>query len=133
MSSSAEVAPVATLPDAVITATDPLTNKPKPKGGIGITIVLALVAIFWISPLVTLVITAIRPLSDFVANGPLSWPELDLDDGGPLGPGELPPGWSLASWTNNLEPTQTLIVETRLGNSTTTDHDYIALTAPENC
>ncbi len=75
MSSSAEVAPVATLPDAVITTTDPLANKPKPKGGIGITIVLALVAIFWISPLVTLVITAIRPLSDFVANGPLSWPQ----------------------------------------------------------
>jgi len=75
MSSSAEVAPVATLPDAVITSADPLTNKPKPKGGLVITIVLALVAIFWISPLVTLVITAIRPLSDFVANGPLSWPQ----------------------------------------------------------
>ena len=39
------------------------------------TIVLALVAIFWISPLVTLVITAIRPLADFISNGPLSWPE----------------------------------------------------------
>ena len=36
---------------------------------------LALVAIFWISPLVLLVITAVRPLSDFVANGPLSWPQ----------------------------------------------------------
>ena len=34
-----------------------------------------MVAIFWISPLALLVITAVRPLSDFVANGPLSWPE----------------------------------------------------------
>ncbi|MGI8457138.1 MAG: hypothetical protein ACR2LI_03350 [Propionibacteriaceae bacterium] len=39
------------------------------------TVLLSLVAIFWISPLALLVITAVRPLSDFVANGPLSWPE----------------------------------------------------------
>ena len=39
------------------------------------TIVLALVAVFWISPLALLVITAVRPLSDFVANGPLTWPQ----------------------------------------------------------
>jgi raffinose/stachyose/melibiose transport system permease protein len=75
MSSSAEVAPVAALPDAVVTDSDPLVNKPKVKGGIVMTIVLALVAIFWISPLVLLVTTAIRPLSDFISNGPLSWPQ----------------------------------------------------------
>ena len=50
-------------------------DKPKRKGGVVITIVLAIVAIFWISPLVLLVITAVRPLSDFIANGPLSWPQ----------------------------------------------------------
>jgi raffinose/stachyose/melibiose transport system permease protein len=75
MSSSAEVAPAAALPDAVVATTDPIANQPKPKGGIAMTIVLAIVAIFWISPLALLVITAIRPLSDFVSNGPLSWPQ----------------------------------------------------------
>ena len=39
------------------------------------TIILTLVALLWISPLVLLVITALRPLSDFVANGPLAWPQ----------------------------------------------------------
>ena len=75
MISSAEVAPVAVLPEAVVAPTDPMARKPRPKGGIGITIVVALVAIFWISPLVLLVITAVRPLADFISNGSLSWPE----------------------------------------------------------
>ena len=75
MSSSAEVAPVAALPDAVVADREPLSRKPRGKGGIVATIVLAVVAIFWISPLALLVITAVRPLSDFVANGPLTWPE----------------------------------------------------------
>lgn len=75
MSSSAEVAPVATLPDAHIAPTEELGREPKRKSGIGMTIVLTLVALFWISPLALLVITALRPLSDFVANGALSWPE----------------------------------------------------------
>jgi raffinose/stachyose/melibiose transport system permease protein len=75
MSSSAEVAPVATLPEAVVAPSDQLTHRPRPKGGVGITIVLAVVAIFWISPLVLLVITAIRPLADFISNGSLSWPQ----------------------------------------------------------
>jgi raffinose/stachyose/melibiose transport system permease protein len=71
----AELAPVSTLPDAHITSSDELSGKPKRKGGIGMTIVLALVALLWISPLVLLVITAFRPLSDFVANGALAWPQ----------------------------------------------------------
>ncbi len=75
MSSAAEVAPAAALPDAVLTPADPFKQRSRPKGGIAMTIVLALVAIFWISPLVTLVITALRPLADFISNGPLSWPE----------------------------------------------------------
>jgi raffinose/stachyose/melibiose transport system permease protein len=71
----AELAPAATLPEAEVAATEELTPKEKPKGGIGMTIIIALVALLWISPLVLLVITAFRPLSDFVANGPLAWPQ----------------------------------------------------------
>ncbi|MDP4505368.1 carbohydrate ABC transporter permease [Nonomuraea turcica] len=46
----------------------------KGKGGLGLTIVVAVVAVFWISPLALLLVTAVRPLSDFIGNGPLSWP-----------------------------------------------------------
>jgi raffinose/stachyose/melibiose transport system permease protein len=75
--SSAELAPVAAIPAAGVAAGDgTLPPKSKPKGGIVATVVLAVVAAFWISPLVLLVITAVRPLSDFVANGPLTWPEI---------------------------------------------------------
>jgi raffinose/stachyose/melibiose transport system permease protein len=74
--SSASIAPAAALPDAVVAGTDMLARKPKPKGGIVVTVVLVVLAAFWISPLVLLVITAVRPLSDFVANGPLTWPEI---------------------------------------------------------
>ena len=72
---SSSVAPAAALPDAVVASEDPIANKPKAKGGALLTIVLGLAAIFWISPLVLLVLTAVRPLSDFIANGPLTWPE----------------------------------------------------------
>jgi raffinose/stachyose/melibiose transport system permease protein len=75
MSSAAGVAPVAALPDAVVASEDPIAGKPKGKGGVLLTIVLGLAAVFWISPLVLLVTTALRPLSDFVANGPLSLPQ----------------------------------------------------------
>jgi raffinose/stachyose/melibiose transport system permease protein len=71
----AELAPVSALPDAHIASSDELSGKPKRKGSIGMTIILTLVALLWISPLVLLVITALRPLSDFVANGPLAWPQ----------------------------------------------------------
>ena len=71
----AELAPVSALPDAHIVSSDELSGKPKRKGGIGMTIIIALVALLWISPLVLLVITALRPLSDFIANGPLAWPQ----------------------------------------------------------
>lgn len=75
MSSAAEVAPAAALPDAVVASGDPIARSPKSKGGVVLTIVLALAALFWISPLVLLVTTALRPLADFVANGPLSMPQ----------------------------------------------------------
>ena len=67
--------PVAALPDATVAAADPLSNKPKRKGGIVGTIVLTVAAIIWISPLVLLLITSIRPLSDYISTGPLAWPK----------------------------------------------------------
>ena len=69
------IAPVAALPDAHIADEAPPPRPPRGKGGVPLTVVLAIVSIFWIAPLALLVITAIRPLSDFVANGPLSWPQ----------------------------------------------------------
>ncbi|MEV4473110.1 carbohydrate ABC transporter permease [Nonomuraea salmonea] len=48
--------------------------KKKGKGGLALTVVLAAAAVFWISPLALLVVTAVRPLADFIGNGPLAWP-----------------------------------------------------------
>jgi raffinose/stachyose/melibiose transport system permease protein len=66
--------PAAALPDAVVATREPLAGPPKPKGGITATIVLSIAAVIWISPLVLLLITSVRPLADFIANGPLTWP-----------------------------------------------------------
>lgn len=71
--SASEIAAVAVLPDAHVTTVDPLP-KQRRKGGIVATVILFVVAVFWVSPLLLLVIQAVRPLSDFVAHGPLSWP-----------------------------------------------------------
>jgi raffinose/stachyose/melibiose transport system permease protein len=68
------VAPVRVVPDVDVTSPAPVLYRPKGKGGIGITILLALAAVLWISPLALLVITAVRPLADFIGSGPLSWP-----------------------------------------------------------
>lgn len=70
------IAPAAALPDAVVsTGPDPLSVKARGKGGIVATVILSLVALVWIAPLALLVITAIRPLSDFISTGPLAWPK----------------------------------------------------------
>ena len=66
-----------TIAPAVAATAVPETAVPanrKPRGGIGATVLTALAALVWISPLVLLVITALRPLADFVSHGPLSWP-----------------------------------------------------------
>jgi raffinose/stachyose/melibiose transport system permease protein len=68
------VAPTAALPDATVATGGERKPVRKPKGGIGTTVLVTLAALVWISPLVLLVVTAIRPLADFVSNGPLSWP-----------------------------------------------------------
>ncbi|MEV0718474.1 carbohydrate ABC transporter permease [Asanoa sp. NPDC050611] len=44
------------------------------RGGLAGTVLLSLGAVIWISPLVLLLVTSVRPLADFVANGPLTWP-----------------------------------------------------------
>ncbi|GAA2212194.1 carbohydrate ABC transporter permease [Nonomuraea monospora] len=57
-----------------VTSAQPPAKK-QTKGGLALTVVLAVAAVFWISPLALLIVTAIRPLADFIGNGPLSWPE----------------------------------------------------------
>ena len=66
--------PAAARPDAVVATREPLAGPPKQKGGITGTIVLSIGAVIWISPLVLLLITSVRPLADFIASGPLTWP-----------------------------------------------------------
>jgi raffinose/stachyose/melibiose transport system permease protein len=75
--SSASVVPTAARPDAPVATADRPVRTPtaKARGGIGTTVLLTLVALLWISPLALLVVTAVRPLSDFIAHGPLSWPD----------------------------------------------------------
>ncbi|GAB2592188.1 carbohydrate ABC transporter permease [Kribbella endophytica] len=69
------IAPVRVEPPLVTEETAPSNKPPRGRKGLVITLVLAVAAIFWISPLALLVITAVRPLADFVGNGPLSWPD----------------------------------------------------------
>lgn len=68
------VAPLAAAPSAPPTGEDPLARAPRGKGGIAMTVVLTVVAVVWVAPLVLLLTTSLRPLSDFIARGPLSWP-----------------------------------------------------------
>jgi raffinose/stachyose/melibiose transport system permease protein len=69
------IAPVRVDAPVVPSDTAPVSQKPKGRKGLVVTLVLVVVALFWISPLALLVITAVRPLSDFISNGPLSWPD----------------------------------------------------------
>jgi len=65
------------LPETTVEAANRPVGRSQRKrtGGIPTTILLTVVALLWISPLALLLVTAIRPLSDFIAHGPLSWPE----------------------------------------------------------
>ena len=69
------IAPAQVTAPAQAAATEPISSGPKGRRGLVMTLVLAVIALFWISPLALLVITAVRPLSDFIGNGPLSWPD----------------------------------------------------------
>jgi raffinose/stachyose/melibiose transport system permease protein len=67
--------PTSTLAPAVVAAaTDPVVQRRR-RGGIPGTILLTIGAVIWISPLVLLLITSVRPLADFISNGPLAWPK----------------------------------------------------------
>jgi raffinose/stachyose/melibiose transport system permease protein len=69
------IAPVRVDAPVVPGEVQPADQAPKGRKGLVVTLVLLVVALFWISPLALLVITAVRPLSDFIGNGPLSWPD----------------------------------------------------------
>ncbi|HKT00489.1 MAG TPA: carbohydrate ABC transporter permease [Rugosimonospora sp.] len=67
--------PTLARPDRDAASGEPPPRKPRRRGGMLSTVVLAVAALIWISPLLLLLITSIRPLSDFVAHGPLTWPK----------------------------------------------------------
>lgn len=78
------------------------------EGG-AVTFGSALAALVWISPLILLVISALRPLSDFLSNGPVSWPqELTLAN--------FPEAWAAGQFgTAYLNSTILLLVKVPLG------------------
>ncbi|MFD1718058.1 carbohydrate ABC transporter permease [Georgenia deserti] len=64
--------------------TEPLSREARPPSGakkpgrlaaLGLTGAILIAALLWISPLVLLVVSALRPLSDFLSNGPVSLPD----------------------------------------------------------
>ncbi len=62
-------------PAALAAATSGTAPGRKRRGGIPGTVLLAVGALIWVSPLVLLLITSVRPLADFISNGPLAWPK----------------------------------------------------------
>jgi raffinose/stachyose/melibiose transport system permease protein len=74
LSSASIPQPVAALPDTTVAVPEP-HGRPRREGGTIGTVVLAIAAIVWISPLLLLLVTSIRPLADFIAHGPLTWPQ----------------------------------------------------------
>src|SRR5665647_1092804 len=56
-------------------ATRVVAARKKRAGAVAMTVVLGIAAIVWLSPLALLIITALRPLSDYIANGALTWPK----------------------------------------------------------
>ncbi|WP_114853122.1 carbohydrate ABC transporter permease [Brachybacterium sp. YJGR34] len=53
----------------------PARDSRRSLARIGTTLGASIGALIWISPLILLVISAVRPLSDFLSNGPVSWPQ----------------------------------------------------------
>ncbi len=68
------IAPPGAAPAGELTPTGTGRRSRRGAAGLLITALLVIAALIWISPLVLLVTTAIRPLSDFLSAGPLSWP-----------------------------------------------------------
>ena len=65
---------LAALPETGVATEEQPARPPKRKGGLVATVLLTIGALIWISPLVLLLITSIRPLADFISSGPLTWP-----------------------------------------------------------
>ena len=80
-------------------------SRPNPA----VTIAALIGALIWITPLVLLIVSALRPLSDFLSNGPVSWPqELTLAN--------FPDAWDAGQFgTAYLNSTFLLVVKVPLG------------------
>lgn len=73
----ASIAPVTTtsLTDSSTVGGPPRQRRTREGGGSVLrTVLLLLFGLLWLAPLLLLVLTAVRPLSDFIATGPLAWP-----------------------------------------------------------
>ncbi|MGP5078765.1 carbohydrate ABC transporter permease [Brachybacterium alimentarium] len=82
-----------------------LKSRPNPAVTVGAVIG----ALIWVTPLILLVISALRPLSDFLSNGPVSWPsEFTLAN--------FPEAWEAGQFgTAYLNSTFLLLVKVPLG------------------
>lgn len=84
-------------------------NRRRSRPSAVVTITAAIGALIWITPLVLLIVSALRPLSDFLSNGPVSWPqELTLAN--------FPEAWEAGQFgTAYLNSTFLLVVKVPLG------------------
>lgn len=80
-------------------------SRPNPA----VTIAAVIGGLVWITPLVLLVVSALRPLSDFLSNGPVSWPqELTLSN--------FPEAWEAGQFgTAYLNSSFLLVVRVPIG------------------
>lgn len=80
-------------------------SRPNPA----VTIAAVIGGLVWITPLVLLVVSALRPLSDFLSNGPVSWPqELTLSN--------FPEAWEAGQFgTAYLNSSFLLVVKVPIG------------------
>lgn len=93
----------------------PAPNSPSPRTrhrsrpNPAVTITALIGALIWITPLVLLIVSALRPLSDFLSNGPVSWPQqLTLEN--------FPDAWDAGQFgTAYLNSTFLLVVKVPLG------------------
>lgn len=84
-------------------------NRRRSRPNPAVTIAAVIGALIWITPLVLLVVSALRPLSDFLSNGPVSWPqELTLAN--------FPEAWAAGQFgTAYLNSAFLLVVKVPLG------------------
>ncbi|WP_193105503.1 carbohydrate ABC transporter permease [Brachybacterium sp. FME24] len=96
-------------PDSVAGTRTRPSGRRKRAEGFALTAGSAVGALLWISPLILLVISALRPLSDFLSNGPVSWPqEITLAN--------FPEAWEAGQFgTAYLNSTILLLVKVPLG------------------